>query len=164
MRADRTDFRGGLADVDVAAVSADPDHVAVSREDDALFNVREQLSVALLVLLLDRRDLLEQVGDVVEALGLRVLGEALVHVGPLVVLALGGVLQVRDRVRNVAVMQELEPDLRVLLLVVCGFGEKLGNLLVAVLLRLRCVIGVLVSRLRLAGKGGHQVRFGLCAL
>ena len=164
MRADRTNLRRVLADVDVAAVSADPDHVAVSREYDAFLDVREQLSVALLVLLLNQRDLLEQECDVVEALGLCVLGKALVHVGPLVVFAFGGVFQVRDRVRHIAVVQQLEPDLRVLLLVVRGLGEELGDLLVAVLLRLRGIVGVLVSGLRLTRKGSHQVCFGLCAL
>ena len=68
MGAHGTHFRGLLADDDVAAVGALPNHVAVPGEDQALLQVLHQLEVALLVLLLNFGHALEQIGDVVKAL------------------------------------------------------------------------------------------------
>ena len=50
-----------------------------------------------------------------------------------------------------------------LLLVVGRLEEDRGDLLVSFLLRYGRKIGVLVARLRLARKRGHQVLFGLAA-
>ena len=61
-------------------------------------------------------------------------------------------------------MQRLEPQLGVLLLVGRSLLKDGGDLLKAVLLGLRCKIGVLVARLRFACKCGHEVLFGLAAL
>ena len=114
------------------------------------------------MLLLDLGHALEQLGDVVEALFPGGLGEAGVHVGPLVILAGGGVLQVVQGVAD-AVVEELEPDLGVLLLVVGSLLEDVGDLHVAVLLGLAGVVGVLVPGLGLPGESGHQVGLGLGA-
>ena len=56
-----------LANVDVAAVAALPEHIAVAGEYDAALDVLEQLAVALLMLLLDRTNAVEQLCDVLKA-------------------------------------------------------------------------------------------------
>ena len=91
MIADWADLRSLLADHDVTAVRALPDHVPVTREDNIVLNVFQKLPVTLLMSLLYRADLLEQECDLVESLLPGGLGEPRVHVSPLVVLAGGGI-------------------------------------------------------------------------
>jgi len=114
------------------------------------------------VLLLDLGNLGEQERDVVKALLLGLLGHGGIHVGPLVVLTLGGSLQVLRSGADAA--QQLEPDLSVLLLVGSGLLKDLGDLHIAVLLRLGGKVGVLVAGLGLSGKSGPQVLLGLATL
>ena len=155
--ADRGSF---LADDDVAAVGALPDAVALAGEHDGVLDVLEELAVALLVLFLDLAHHAELGSNLLEALFLRFLGHAGVHVRPLVVLAGSGVGQVLGS-RGHAVVEVLEPYLRVLLLVGRGLLEDLGDLHVAVLLGLGCVVGVLVASHGLAGESLLEVLFGL---
>ena len=162
MSADGAHLGGLLAHHDVATVGALPDHIAVAGEDQTTLDVGDQLAIALLVLLLDLGDLLKQESDLLEALLVSVLGHLIVHIGPLVVLALGSGVQVLHGVANAA--QQLEPDLGMLLLVVGGLLKDLGDLDIAVLLGLGSKIGVLVAGLRLAGKSGPQVGLGLSTL
>ena len=163
MVTDGADGGGLLADDDVAAVGALPDAVALAGEDDAVLDVLEELAVALLVLFLDLAHHAELGGDLLEAFFLRFLGHAGVHVRPLVVLAGSGVGQVLHS-RGHAVVEVFEPDLRVLLLVGRGLLEDLGDLHVAILLGLGCVVGVLVASHGLARKGLLEVPFGLGSL
>ena len=101
------------------------------------------------MLLLDLGNLLKQESDVIEALLTGINGHLSIHVSPLIVLALGSVVQVLHGVANAA--QQLEPDLGMLLLVVGGLLKDLGDLDIAVLLGLGSKIAVLVAGL------GHQV-------
>ena len=160
----RADRRGALADVDVSAVAADPHGLLAGLEHDVLLEVLQQLAVTLLVGLLNSRDKAHGRRDLREALFLGHVGELLVHLGPLVVLARGRVLEVLRGGRNAAVMQQLEPQLRVLLLVVGRLLEDGRNLLITVLLGLGRVVAVLVSRLGLARKRREQVGFRSASL
>ena len=94
MIAHGADFGGLLADHDVAAVAALPDHVAVAGEDHTGLHIAQQLAVSLLVSLLDPADHAELGGDLREAFGVGFVSHAGVHIGPLGVLALGGMEQV----------------------------------------------------------------------
>ena len=58
-------------------------------------------------------------------------------------------------------MQQLKPDLRMLLLVRGSLLENLGNLHVTVLSRLGSVEGVLIARLGFPGERRHQIGFCL---
>ena len=87
------------------------------------------------------------------------LGKAVVHIRPLVVLALSGGEKIFGSVANA--VQLFEPQLGVFLLIISGFEEQRRDLLVAFLLGLGCKIGVLVACLGLTGKGSHQIFFGL---
>ena len=62
------DLGGLLAHMDMAAVAALPNHVAVAGEHQSALYIGQQLAIALLVLLLNLRHLFKQVGDVVKAL------------------------------------------------------------------------------------------------
>ena len=137
MGADGAYDRGAGADVDVAAVAADPDLLAHAGEHLGVLDVLEQGAIALLVLLLDGGDALHLLGDGLKALLVRGLGELGVHLGPLVVLAGGGELQVLGGGADLAARHVLIPELRMLLLVIGSLGEEGRDLLVAVLLRLR---------------------------
>jgi hypothetical protein len=105
-------------------------------EHQSALDVGEQLAIPRLVLLLDLRHAVKQTGDLGEALLAGGLGEAGIHVGPLVVLAVGGVVQVGDGAGHAVVVQELEPDFRVLFFVARGLGEDVADLDVAVLIGL----------------------------
>ena len=78
----------------MTAVAAHPDGVSLTTEDKGVLDVLQHLAVALLVALLDGTYATELLGDLVESLFLGFLGHAVVHVGPLVVLAFCGSLQV----------------------------------------------------------------------
>ena len=151
------------ADVDVAAVAADPDLVANAGEDLGLLNILQEGEIALLMQLLDGGDALELLGQGLEALLARGLGEAGVHVGPLVVLTLGGELEVLGRGADLAAVKLLIPELGVLLLIGGGLREDGGELLIAVLLGLRGVVFILDAGLALSGKGGLEICPGLAS-
>ena len=115
----------------MSAVAALPDLDLALLEDLLCLDVGEQLAVALLVGLLDCSYAAELLGEDVEALCVSGLGEAVIHVGPLVVLALSGSLQVlRGRADSAEL---LEPELGMLLLVLCSLEEQGCNLLYIIL-------------------------------
>ena len=97
-----------------------------------------------------------------KALLLCFLGEAVVHIRPLKILALGSVLEVLGCGTDKS--QLLAPNAGVLLLVACGFKEDLRKLLKALAGGNVSKIGVFVSCLTLAGKCLAQVFLGLGAL
>ena len=101
----------------------------------------------------------ETLGQLMESLLVGGFGEAVVHIRPLVVLALSGGEKIFGGVADA--VQLFEPQLGMFLLVVSSFEEQRRDLLVAFLLGLGGKIGVLVACLGLTGKGGHQVFFGL---
>jgi len=103
----------------------------------------------------------ETLGQLMETFLIGGFGKAVVHIRPLVVLALSGGEKIFGSVANA--VQLFEPQLGVFLLIISGFEEQRRDLLVAFLLGLRCKIGVLVACLGLTGKGGHQIFFGLGA-
>ena len=105
--------------------------------------------------LLDGRNAAELRSKLREALRFRGLRKALIHVGPLVVLAVCRCRKVLCGAADAA--QLLEPHLRMLLLVVRGQQEQCCNLLEAFLLRLRSKVRILVSRLGLTGKCRLQI-------
>ena len=162
MVADGTYVGGLVAILQVPAVAAVPDLDGGLLEDLVVLQVLQQLQVALVVRLLDLTHGGEEVSDAVEALLAGLFCHALVHAGPLVVLAFGGGHQVLGGGADAT--QLLEPELGVLLLVAGGLLEERGDLLEAVLPGLAGVIGVLVSGLAFAGKCLPQVGFGLATL
>ena len=161
MVAGGADLGGGGADHDVTAVAALPDLDLGLLEDLGSLDILQQGTVALLVVLLDGGDQTELACQLIEALLFGGLGEAGIHVGPLVVLALGGGEQVLGGIADAA--QLLEPQLGVLLLVVGGLQEQGRDLLVALLLCLGSKVGILVAGLGLTSESGHQVLLGLGA-
>ena len=162
MRAHRANLRRLLAHHEVTAVAALPHGLLALFKDLLHLHIGKQRAVALLVALLDLADLAELLRQGGKALLLRFLREGGVHVGPFVVLALGGGSKVLRGIAQRA--QRLEPHLRVLLLILCGLQEDRRNLLVALLLGDGGKIGVLIARFGLAGERGHQVLFRLAAL
>ena len=151
MEADGTDVGGFGADDDVAAVAALPDADTSLAEHLGGLDVAQQGTVALLVVLLDGRYATELLGQFMEALLVGLTGKAVVHVSPLVILALGSVQQVLGDGAQSA--QMAEPQLGMFLLVLSSLQEEGGNLFVAVLLGHGGVIGVFVAGHRLTGKG-----------
>ena len=140
----------------MAAVAALPDAVALAREHHLVFYVLEQLAVALLVVLLDGGHTAEFLGYLRKTFLVGLAGHTLVHVGPLEVLTLGGRLQVLGG-RFDAALQQFEPHLGVLLLIVGGLLEDGGYLYITVFLGFRGPVGILVAGLALAGKRFLQI-------
>ena len=136
-----------LADNDMAAVGTLPDGVAVAREDDVLLDVVQQLQVTLLVQFLDGSNALHLIGNLIKTFFAGLLGHTLVHVGPLEVLTCSSVLQILDGALNATTLQQFEPQFSVLLLLIGGLLKDSSDLHIAILLSLRCVVGVLVSSL-----------------
>ena len=110
--------------------------------------------------LLDFGNQIEEYGNFGETFLASCLGHAGIHVGPLVVFAIGGILQVGFGVGHLAVVQELEPNLGMFLLITGSFFEKVGDLVVAFLAGLGGVVSLLVAGLGFASECSHQVGFG----
>ena len=123
-----------LADNDVTTVAALPDAVALTREYYAILDVLQELAVTLLVVLLNLTNAAELNCQLREAFFHSILCHLLVHISPLVVLTSSCVSEVLSSCRDITLMEELEPDLSVLLLVACCLLEETCNLLIAVLL------------------------------
>ncbi len=147
------------ADDDVTAVAAFPHLDFALFEDGCSFHVLEEGAVAFLVALLDGGDGAELLGEGGKAFGFGSLRKVFVHVGPFVVFAIGGSLQVGGGVTDA--VKFLEPQLGVFLFVVGGLQEQFGDLFVAFLLGAASKVGVLVAGLGFACKGGLEVLFGL---
>ncbi len=62
----RAHFGRLLADMDMAAVGALPDHIAVAGEHEAVFNVAQQLAIAFFMLFFDLGDAFKQRRNVVK--------------------------------------------------------------------------------------------------
>ena len=86
------------------------------------------------MMLLDSGNAPELSGDFLEALFLGYLGELSVHIGPLIVLTLSSGLEVSSGSLDVATLKILEPQLRMLLLVLSGLKEDSSDLLISFLL------------------------------
>lgn len=119
--------------MEVPAVAAFPHDDLVLLEHGAVLDVGEERPVSLFVGALDLAHALEEVGNLVEALLAGGLLELLVHVGVLIVLAVGRVFEVGHGIRHGTVVEGLEPQLGVLLLVLRGLKEYVGDLLVSFL-------------------------------
>ena len=141
MSANGASLRSLCTHYEVTAVTALP-HSHLSLLKYLLhLNVGKKLSVSLLVSLLDSGYHSELRSKSLEALFVSFLCEGVVHIGPLVVLALCRCKKVSRSVTKTA--ESLEPKLCVLLLIVCGFLKDSRDLLVAFLLCYRCKVGVL---------------------
>lgn len=86
------------ADADMSAVAAFPDRHAALAEHLVGFDIAEQSAVALLMGLFDRRHSSELTGQIMESLLVGLTCEAVVHVGPLIVFAFGGMEKIDGRV------------------------------------------------------------------
>ena len=152
------------ADIDKPAVAALPDLLMLTRKDFAGLNAGGESLVALLVVLLDGGNLLEQGGDVGKALLLCLGGHPRVHGGMLLVFTGGGHPQTGQCVRDLAVLhQQLKPDFGVRTLIIGGVIKDRTDLLVTFLPRLGGKEGVFVAGLTLACKSLPQVFLGLAA-
>ena len=159
MVAGRADLRRLLTDHDMTAVAALPHLDLALGKDLRRLHIVQQGTVALLMVLFNGGYQAETLGQLMETFLVGGFGKAVVHIRPLVVLALSGGEKVFGGVTNA--VQLLEPEFRVLLFVLGGLEEQRRDLLVAFLRGLGCKLGVLVACLGLTGKGSHQVFLGL---
>ena len=113
----------------VSAVTALPNGYTALLEYCLLLYVVQKCAVSLLVSLLDSSNSAELCSELGKALFLSVLGKAVVHIGPLVVLTLSGVKKVLGGIAKLA--KCLEPKLCVLLLVLSGLKENCSVLLIS---------------------------------
>ena len=145
----------------MAADAAFPHAFAGLFEDLLHLNVLEELEVAFLVGAFDGADGAELGGEFGEAFLFGVLGELDVHVGPFVVFAFSGGLEVGGRGLDAA--EGGEPQAGVFLFVAGRRQEDFGELLVAFTLGDFGEVRVLVAGLAFACEGGLEVLFGLGA-
>ena len=159
MVAGGADLRRFLTDHNVTAVAALPYLDFTLGKDLRHLHIVQQGTVALLMVLFNGGDQTEALRQLMKAFFIGGFGKAVVHIRPLVILALSGGEKIFGGVADA--VQFFEPQLGVFFLVVSGFKEQRRDLLVAFLLGLGCKIGVLVACLGLTGKGSHQIFFGL---
>ena len=127
MVAGGANLRGFLAHDDVTAVAALPHLDLALGEDLRHLHIVQQGTVALLVMLFNGGDQAETLGQLMETFLIGCFGKAVVHIRPLVVLALSGGEKVFCGVANA--VQLFEPQLGVFLLIISGFEEQCRDLL-----------------------------------
>ena len=121
MIAGRADLWRFLTDHNMTAVAALPQLDLALGKDLRHLHIAQQGAVALLMVLFNGGDQAETLGKLVEALLVSSLGKAVIHIRPLVVLALSGGEKVFGGVADA--VQFFEPQLGVFLFVVSGFEE-----------------------------------------
>ena len=89
-----------FAVVNVPAIRAFPNDLFSLGKDLAVLDILEKLAVAFLVLALNLADFFEKERDFVEALFSCLLGKGCIHIGPLVMLARGGIGKILERGRH----------------------------------------------------------------
>ncbi len=120
--------------MDVSTVHALPDHLAIAGEYEAFLDVLEKSKISLLVLGFNLCNTSEESGNFLEPFFLGFLCKGSIHVCPLVILTFGSSFQVLGCCANLSILlEELEPHLGMLFLVVGCLFEDGGNLLVAFL-------------------------------
>ena len=159
MGANRANFRCLGASDQVTAVAALPHHDAGLLEDSLGFHIMQQSTIALFMALFDGRYTAELGSQLLEAFFFGFAGHAVIHVGPLVVFAVGSFHQVFGSIAYFT--QRLIPQFGMLFFVGSGFQEQRSNLLKALLLSYGREESILVARLGLTRKGFLQVLFGL---
>ena len=127
MVAGRADLRCFLTDHDMPAVAALPYLDLTLGEDLRHLHIVQQGTVALLMMLFNGGYQAETLGQLMETLLVGGFGKAVVHIRPLVVLALSGGEKVFGGVANA--VQLFEPQLGVFLLIISGFEEQCRDLL-----------------------------------
>ena len=162
MGADGAELGGLLSHHDMAAIAALPDHIAIAGEDQAFFAIGQQLAIAFFMFLFNLGHAGKEERNMIKALFLGFLGEAGIHIGPFVVFAFRGRLQIFFG--GADTIQQLEPDLSMLFFIIGGFFKDIGNLDVAILARLGGKIGILVAGFAFAGKCSAEILFGLASL
>ena len=143
MIAHRADLGSGSPDDDMAAVAAFPHGDAALFKDGLGLNIIEQLAIAILMRFLDSCDLAEPLRKLRKAFFIGFDRHAVVHVGPLEVLAFGSMEQVLLTCAETA--QSLKPELRMFLLIFRRYKEDCRYLLVSCLHCNGCKIGILVA-------------------
>ena len=136
MVAGRADLGRLLTNHDMTAVAALPHLDLAFGKDLCHLHIVQQGTVALLMVLFNGGDQTEALRQLMKAFFIGGFGKAVVHIRPLVVLALSGGEKVFGGVANA--VQFFEPQLGVLLLIISGFEEQRCDLLVAFLLGLGC--------------------------
>ena len=150
--ADRADLGRLGALMNMPAVETDPGRLLGLFEHGLPFDVGKEGIIPFHMLLFDFRNQLKQDRNIIESFFPGLLRKIGIHLLPLVLLPGRCILEVFGGGRHLAVVENPEPDFRMFLFIVCGLIEDVANLLVTVLPRFRCEIGVLVARLRFAGK------------
>ena len=113
------------------------------------------------MMLLDGGYTTEFGGDFLKTFFLRLTGHAVIHVGPLKILAVSSGFQILYRTADATSFKEFKPHLGMLFLVVGGLLENGCDLLITIFLGFGCPIGVLVACLALSCKSFLQVALGL---
>ena len=131
MVAGRADLGRLLTDHDMTAVAALPHLDFAPSKDLCHLQIVQQGAVALLVVLFNGGDQTEPLRQFMKAFFVGGFGKAVVHIRPLVVLALSGGEKVFGGVANA--VQLFEPQLGVFLLIISGFEEQCRDLLKAFL-------------------------------
>ncbi len=149
--------------MNMPAVGTDPGRLLGLFEHGLPFDVGKQGIIPFHMLLFDFRNQLKQDRNIIESFFPGLLRKIGIHLLPLVLLPGRCILEVFGGGGHLAVVENPEPDFRMFLFIVCGLIEDVANLLVTVLPRFRCEIGVLVARLRFPRKRSHQIGFGFRA-
>ena len=162
MCARRANLRGLSPHHDVSAVTAFPNFYFTLLEHFLRLHIFQQGTIAFFMVLFNVSHQTELRRQFLKAFFFGSLGKASVHIRPLVVLTVSGILQVGGGIADA--LQLLEPHLGVLFLVVSGLQEEGCDLLEAFLLGLGGKVGVLVPGLGLTGKSRLQIllRLGTC--
>ena len=128
----RADFRSFGTYYDVTAVAALPYLDFALLEHFLSFDILQKCAVTLFVTLLDSSYEAELLSENVESFLVGGLCETVIHICPLVILSVCSLNKVVCGIADA--LELLEPELFVLLLVVCCVEENLSNLLETFLL------------------------------
>ena len=102
-------LRSLLANYDMAAVSALPDAIAITREDQLVLYVLQELAITLLMMLLNLSNHLKLGCNLLETFLASLFCHAWIHFSPLIVLTSGCSFQILLSILDSTALQLLEP-------------------------------------------------------
>ncbi len=143
-------------------VQTNPFLLGRSLEDTVFFNVLQKFFIAGFVSLLNSGNSPENFSNLSEAFSLCSLGKFVIHISPLVVLTLGSPFQAV--LCGTHSVNQFKPNLGMLFLVGCRFGENTPNLLISLFFGNAGKPVILISCHALACNSIPEVFLGLSAL
>ena len=147
----------------MSAITTYPYAVIIARKDNPLLYICEQSAVTLFVVAFYSPNHAEFGSDGGKSFLLSLLRHTVIHICPLIVLPLCGLMQISHSVRNITAIKQFVPKFGMLLLVLGSFLKNRGYLFETILPGLGGKVCVFITGLGFTGKSLQKILLSFCS-